>query len=317
MALNPRLRAKLERKAEQDRRMSREQREELAKLLPDGAVRFDEPSSAHSVAAVGGPAEAFVRARDLGQLKAVMAWAVEQGFEYRFWGRGSATLVREGGLPGLLIKLGEGFAGASVERSSGEESFVSVGAAGLAADLARWCAGQNLAGAPGFMRFAGTVGGALCSQKGEGESDFVDSIEELTILNKEGRELTLRRSALRFEEGRLRIPRTAVVMKVLIRLTPSVEAWAQVGEREDAGPRLTRVFGSPCKTSATIMIDEAGLTGVRVGGARVASDDANAIVNEGNATARDIVVLMSLVRDRVRQSTGVALTTLTEVVGER
>ena len=312
-------------------------------MLPAGAVLFDEPVSRHSVSGAGGPAEAFVTVEDIAELMKVQAWSLENNCDYRFWGMGGSTLVRDGGVSGIIIKLGRGFAALDLERQQADEAFVRVGAACSAAHLAQLCAARGFSGAGEFAEYGGTVAGALFAKGREADSTFTSAIEELTIVTKDGKELTIRGQALRFDtstalsinpehtppfragsrrvdEGALRVPRTSAVTRILLKLKASGEAVAQDDAQEVDGlttKRLTRVFFSPCKTKASELIDEIGLRGVRVGKARVASDDANSIVNEGTASARDFAVLMNLVRDRVKEQTDITLQQLIEVIGER
>ncbi len=300
--------------------MTREQRDSLIGLLPPGAVLFDEPMARHSSLGAGGSAEAYVRVEDTAELIRLLGWALENVVDYRFFGFGSATLVRDGGVSGLMVKLGSGFKAADLERQQGDDVFVSAGAAFRSKDLANLCAARGLAGAEPFGEFDGTVAGALFAKGGETTPAFAPAIEEVTIVTKEGRELTLRGQALRFEEGALKIPRTSAVVKILFKLKAAADARSHdETSADDPGSqmRLARIFASPCKTKASVLIEEAGLCGVRVGGARVSNRDANSIVNEGQATARDVAVLMSLVRDRVKDETGITLTPLIDVIGER
>ncbi|MBN1282975.1 MAG: FAD-binding protein [Proteobacteria bacterium] len=295
--------------------MSRQQRDALAALLPEGSVLFDEAMSRHSAAGVGGPAEAMVRADGIAGLKAVLAWAIDNGVEYRSWGRGSSTVVRDGGISGIVIGLGGEFEGAEIREQRRDEALVSAGSACAARALCEMCAARGLAVPDRISGSCGTAGGALFSGRGDDAPGFVDSVEEVTIVTKEGRELTLRGGALRFETGALKVPRTSVVVRAIFRLKAAGEQAVIRPAPKDM--RISHVFSSGCKTCASALIDEAGLRGVRVGGARVAIDDPNAIVNEGNATARDILVLMSLIRDRVREFTGVTLEHAIEITGER
>ena len=147
MALNPRLRARLERENEQDRRLTREQKDELAALLPEGAVLLDESTALHGVVHAGGPVEAFVTAGDLDELKRVLEWADTHSVEYRFWGEGAFTLVRDGGLSGIIIKLGDSFREIAVERVSDDDVFLSVGAAVKPREILNFVQAEGLAGA--------------------------------------------------------------------------------------------------------------------------------------------------------------------------
>jgi UDP-N-acetylmuramate dehydrogenase len=315
-ALNPRLRARLERQSEDERRMSREVRDELAALLPEGRVRFDEPMSAHCASGAGGPAEAFVSVGDAAELTRVIGWACERGVDYRFVGAGSSILVRDGGLSGLAIRLGDGFAAASVERSSEPEVIVSAGGALMMGDLAAFCREQGLAVPWMAADPRGTLGGALCSGVPDPGLSLSDSVVEATIITKDGRELTLTRSALRFEEGSLRVPRTASVTRAVLRFERSSSP-AGAGGAAITSPAIGPVFRSPCRTAPEGLIEDANLKGVRIGGARVSPSSPNFMVNEKCATARDFAVLIGLVRERVNEECGVQLASLVEIVGKR
>jgi UDP-N-acetylmuramate dehydrogenase len=325
MALNPRLRARLERESEQERRLTREQKDEMAALLPEGAVLFDEPTALHSVVRAGGPVEAFVTARDVDDLKRVLEWADTHSVEYRFWGVGAFTLVRDGGLSGIIIKLGNSFREIAVEGTGGDDVFVSVGAAAKTRELLNFARAEGLAGAERLTGAQGTVAGLLCAASIPRDFVLEGMIEELTMVTRDMRELTLRGSGLRFEDGRLRIPRTAAVTKLLLKFRKStteevsraLEEGFKSAQPSDEQPHYSFAFESPCKTKAADLIDDAGLLGVRVGGARISTVKGDSIVNESEAKARDVAILISLVRDHVKQDMGVVLTATIDVVGER
>ena len=325
MALNPRLRARLERESDQDRRLTREQKDELAALLPEGAVLLDESTALHGVVRSGGPAEAFVTAGDLDELRRVLEWADTHSVEYRFWGEGAFTLVRDGGLSGIIIKLGDSFREIAVERASDDDVFLSVGAAAKPREILNFAEAEGLAGAERLAGAQGTVAGLLCAVSIPRDFILEGMVEELTMVTRDMRELTIRGSGLRFEEGRLKIPRTAAVTKLILKLKKStkeevsraIEEGLKSAASSDEQPHYSFAFESPCKTRAADLIDDAGLLGVRVGGARISTIKGDSIVNENEAKARDVAILISLVRDRVKQDTGVVLTSTIDVVGER
>jgi UDP-N-acetylmuramate dehydrogenase len=323
MSLNPRLRAKLERQSELERRLTREQKDELAKALPKGQVLFDELSSHHSIARAGGAFEAFAVVRDIKQLKRVLEWCEAHTADYRYWGEGAFTLVRDGGLPGLVIKLGDGFQGIAIERTNDDDVFVAVGAAVGPREIVSFCETEGLSGFETFASAQGTIGGLLCASSMPDGWLLEGLVEELTMVTRDRKELSLKTQALRFEEGRLKIPRTAGIIKVLLKLKRSTTADVARGVekylRASDGdvPRFAFAFSSPVKAHAAVLIEEAGLKGVRVGGARISQQNACSIVNEGEVKARDIAVLLNLVKDRVKQSSLVALDATIEVIGER
>jgi len=326
LALNPRLRAKLERQSEAAARMTREQKEELLNLCPVGKVLFDEPMSRHCLMGVGGPVEALVVPETMEELKGVIAWAMERKVDYRFWGAGSNTLVRDRGLRGLAIRLGQGFDFLKSERELDGFALVSAGAATPTRRFVEWGAKEGLEGVETLSGCCGTLGGNVLTNAGAGEKAIADFVEEITVVDREGRELTMKRSALRFEYRELKIPKTMAVVRALFRFKktePSeVEAAvsARAVAREESQPTGVRslgcVFKNPQKPQAGVLIEEAGLKGVRIGGARVSSVHANFIINEGKASARDVCVLMGLIRERVKERTGIVLEPEIEVLGE-
>ena len=325
MALNPRLRARLERQGEQERRLTIDQKDELARLLPDGQVLPDEVGANHSVVKAGGPVEAFVVVNDIDELKRVLEWAEIHSADYRFWGEGAFTLVRDRGLAGIIVKLGDGFREIAVNSSAGDGLEVSVGSAARFTELASFCEAEGISGAERLACAQGTLAGLLCAQAVPEGFSLQEIVEEVTILTRDMRELTIRGSSLRFEEGRLKIPRTAAVTKVLLKLEKrdggetAAETDDAVGEGSDSNEqfRFACAFRSTTKITADELIYDVGLSGVRVGGARISSKNVCTIINEGEAKARDIAVLISLVRDRVKQETGIALLTTIDIVGER
>ena len=275
---------------------------------------------------VGGAVEAYIVAEDVDELKKAISWAVERDVEFRMWGGGSNTLVRDGGLRGLAISLGKGFDFTTVERSSDGDVFVSIGAATPTAKLVRWASEEGLSGLERLAGCYGTLGGNVLTNAGTDIGAIGDLVEELTVVDREGRELTMKRSALRFEYRSLKLPRTMAIVRALLKLSKSTsdEVTAKVAERmvhrEETQPTGVRslgcVFKNPEKPAAAVLIEEAGLKGVRIGGARVSSIHANFIINEGKATARDIVVLMNLMRERVKDQSGIVLESEIEIVGD-
>lgn len=305
--------------------MTRRQRDELMGLLPEGRVRFDEPMSLLSSIGAGGPAEAFVEVENIETLKKIIEWAASEKLDWRFMGGGSNTLVRDGGLRGLAVKLAGEFDSMAVERELGDQVFVTVGAAVSTQKFVRWCGEKGLLGAEKLAGIWGTVGGNLATNAGNDAGSVSDLVEEITIVNRDLREITMKKSALRFEYRSFKIPGTAAIVRALFKFKKSEAAEVQnlidthMKKREDSQPvgqkSLGCIFRNPGKTPAGVLIEEAGLKGVRVGGARVSTVHANFIVNEGRASARDITVLVSLIRERVKENTGIILETEIEIIG--
>lgn len=324
---SPRLRARFEREREENAHLTKEFKEELKAKYSAGKVFVDEPMSTKSALGVGGNADVFAVADNIDELKFLLGWVMERNSEYHFMGAATKTVVRDGGIPGLVISLGSDFCSIKVESESSGDVFVSVGGAVKVRDLVSWCVESGISGAEWMLTLRGTVGGCIMTGKSEGEGSVLNMLEELTIVNKEQKELTLKEKGLRLEDGKLKVPRTACIVKALMKLKK--DDVANVAKKvddivkniptefSDANKFISGVFMGTPKMSAESLIEDAGLKGIRIGGARISKFNANTIVNEGNATATNVGVLMDLVRDRVRQDTGMPLETRVHVVGEK
>ena len=325
-SLNPRLLARFERQKEKEKRLTREQKEGFFGLPLKIPIKFDEPLSRYTTIGIGGPAESFAIVDSVDELKIVLGFVSEQMIDFHVLGGGSNTLIKDGGLRGLIIKLGDGFDTIVVDRTIDNDVYVSVGSATPTQRLVKWAADEGFSGLEFLAGVWGTVGGNLVGNAGTNTGSIGDVVEELTLVSREQRELTMKKQALKFEYRNLKITRTATIVKTLFKLTRSTPSdvhskVATLMEKRRAtqpvGVRsLGCTFKNPGKTSAGVLIEDALLKGVRVGGARVSTVHANFIVNEGNATARDFTVLMNLVRERVKESSGVVLETEIEIIGE-
>lgn len=306
--------------------MSREQKEEIKRIISPERVFFGEPMAKHSTMGVGGNAECFAVVNSLEELKALLNFTSERGVEYRFWGNGSNVLVRDKGVRGIIARLGEKFDFVEELRRDGDDVHVSVGAATSTQKLVRWAAAEGLMGMEGLAGIPGTIGGNLATNAGTEAGAIGDVVDELTVVTKEGRELSMKRQALRFEYRSLKIPGTSALVRAVLKLKKSSaeeisarveEAMKRRRKNQPVGEMsLGCIFKNSGKTSAGLLIDEAGLKNVRIGGARVSNVHANFIVNEGKATARDITVLIGLIREKVREQTGISLETEIEIIGD-
>jgi UDP-N-acetylmuramate dehydrogenase len=326
-ALNPRLKARLERQREEELRLTIEQKAELASIFGEENAFFDIDMSLKMASGIGSLVEAFSEVRDPETLKKFLEWASERNVDYRFLGSGSKSLIRDGGVRGVLIRPLGGFDFVKVETKTDEDALVSAGPAKPLRDFLEFCAGEGFSGLEGAYPFGGTMGGALFMNLNLGSLRVGDFIDEITVINREGRELTLRGKALRFENAGLKLPKTACVVRIVLRLKrvapgdASSELDGVKAKHSDLPPDgkncIVGVFRDAEKTKASDLICDAGLSGVRIGGARVMPGYLNAISNEGKATFKNVTVLMNLMKDKVKQTTGISLEPAVKIIGDR
>jgi UDP-N-acetylmuramate dehydrogenase len=289
---------------------------------PRGVLTPGRPLADLTWLRVGGPADWLFQPADEADLAAFLA-ALPSGVPVFPMGVGSNLIVRDGGIRGVVIRLGRGFNGIEVEGGR-----VTAGAAALDAHVARRAgeAGLDLA----FLRtIPGAVGGAVRMNAGCYGSYVADVLEEVRIVTREGRIETHPAAALRLGYRRSELPGGAVIISATFRPPPAApEALAarmdeQVARRDASQPVRERSAGStfrnPSGASSTgraddthelkawKLIDEAGMRGATRGGAQMSPQHANFLINAGGATAADLEGLGEEVRKRVFQSSGITL----------
>ncbi len=271
---------------------------------------------------VGGPAEWLFQPADEADLAAFLA-ALPAAVPVFPMGVGSNLIVRDGGLRGVVVRLGRGFNGIAVEGDR-----VVAGAAALDAHVARRAgeAGVDLA----FLRtIPGAIGGAVRMNAGCYGQYVADVLEEIRIVTRQGRIETLPAAALDLRYRQSTIPEGAVIVEATFR-APSGDPAAlaarmaeQIAKRDASQPVKERTAGStfrnPAGFSSTgqandshemkawTLIDRAGMRGARVGGAQMSPLHANFMINTGRATAADLERLGEEVRKKVFQSSGITL----------
>jgi len=289
-------------------------------------VEFDVPLSGHTSIRVGGPADAVVWPAGEEILKQAIHWAKEKGISYFFLGKGSNTLVRDGGFRGLIINLTRGFRHFKLAKENGHFVWVEAEGGVPTQQLVRWAVEQGLSGLERLAGVPGTIGGNVFMNAGTYLGEIADLVEEVGICDARGKSQTLPKGKLQFDYRRCNISPSSVVVRALLRLEKGdkekiEKCVREVFEKRGLAqpielPNLGSVFKNPGKKKAWELVEEAGCKGVRVGKARISEKHANFIVNEGGATAKDVLVLIAMIKDRVKDACGIMLETEIKVIGE-
>jgi len=285
----------------------------LIERLPPLRGRLSEDAPLHRIAwfRVGGPAEVLFEPADRDDLADLLG-ALPAAVPVTVIGVASNLLIRDGGVPGVVVRLGRRF---SAIRATGDE--ISAGAGALAIELARACRDAEIAGLEFLSGIPGTVGGALRMNAGAYGREVKDVIASAEALARDG---TLHRpgpAELDYGYRRCGVPGDWIFTAGVFRGRPGTRAeiarrMAEISrEREDSQPIRTRTGGStfvnPPDHKAWELIERAGCRGLRRGDAMVSDKHCNFLVNTGRATAADLEELGEEVRRRVREATGVAL----------
>ena len=287
-------------------------------------LRVDEPLARHTSMRVGGPADVLAMPESAAELGTVLAGAAGSGVRVTLLGGGSNVLVGDGGIRGVVVKLGRGFS--AVEWSDAPAGpRVRAGAAVQLGRLARAAVTRGLAGLEYAEGIPGTVGGALFMNAGAYGGDLSGVVEAVEGVMPDGTCVELRGEALRFRYRRAEVPRGFVVTAVVFALRHddpgAVKArMSEARRRRLAGqpqgsPSAGSIFKNPNGDFAGRLVEAAGLKGARAGRARISDRHANFIVNEGGARAADVKALMDVAQREVWERSGVWLEPEVQLVG--
>ena len=285
----------------------------LIDRLPPVRGRYAENVSLAAITwfRVGGPAEVLFRPAGEDDLAAFLA-TKPADVPVTVLGVGSNLLVRDGGVPGVVIRLGRAFAG--IEASSEE---ITAGAGALDANVARVALEAGIGGLEFLSGVPGTIGGALRMNAGAYGGEMKDVVASARAVAPDGTIHKLDSVGLGFSYRRCGVPEDWIFLSARLSGLPVAGAAIALrmdeirGRREATQPIRTRTGGStfanPKGGKAWELIDRAGCRGLAVGGAKVSEQHCNFLINTGTATAADLEALGEEVRRRVFAATGVRL----------
>ena len=299
--------------------------------VTEGAAMEGETRAAASLAPltwfrVGGPAEVLASPRDTADL-ARFFHALPLAVPVFALGAGSNLIVRDGGIDGVVVRLGRSFA--TIE-PDGDDALI-VGGAASDALVARRAAEAGLSGLEFLAGIPGTIGGAVAMNAGAYGGDMASVLDWAEIVLRNGEIARLAAEALAFSYRTSALPPEAVVVRVRLRGRPGDRSLiaARIAEirasREATQPVKERTGGStfrnpdPAVSSlkAWELIDQAGCRGLSAGGASVSRLHTNFLLNTGGATGAELESLGETVRRRVAETSGVALRWEIRRVGRR
>jgi UDP-N-acetylmuramate dehydrogenase len=261
---------------------------------------------------VGGPAQLLFTPADEADL-AYFLHRLPREIPVMVIGLGSNLLVRDGGVQGVVIRLGRGFA--QIEIEAGHR--LRAGAVVPDAKLARAAADAGIAGLAFYRGVPGSIGGALRMNAGAHGSETKQVLVEANALDRDGKLHVIPLEAMGLTYRHSSVPDDWIFTSALFQGSPGEPAailkqMEEVAEYREANQPIRErtggsTFKNPAGSSAWKLIDQAGCRGFRVGGAKVSEMHCNFLINDRNATAEDIERLGETVRARVRETSGVTL----------
>lgn len=294
-----------------------------------GELTWDVPMKTRTTIRVGGPADCVFAPADAEDVSAFVQVAKKMRIPWDIFGAGSNLIVKDGGFRGVLLDLGPAFA--AVEKI--DDTHIKAGAGAPLPTVVVRAKEWAMDGAEKVCGIPGQVGGAVAMNAGTAEGDTSELIASITVVDKNGKIKTIDREDIPFEYRSLGMDKdTVVVEATFVFKQGDAKAIAKKIESSKAKRKESQPLDIPnagcafknvrdpksgrTRFSAGKVIDELGLKGVRVRGAQISEVHANFIVNVGEATARDVLTLLALVRDKVKDAHGVVLESEWRVIGE-
>lgn len=295
---------------------------DLARFLSPGTViRRDEPLARHTTLRVGGPVDVYAEPASESDLAGIVKFCGDHNVQFFVLGRGSNLLVRDGGFRGVAVCLSQPEF-SRIEAAAGK---LRCGAGAKLKNVAVEARRRNLGGLEFLEGIPGSVGGALRMNAGAMGSQTFDVIESVRLMDFDGniREMAPAAMAAKYRGcatlenhialGAVFLGRADLPESITQRMTAfSRKRWTS----QPAAPSAGCLFKNPPTIPAGRLIDELGLKGARVGGAMVSQEHGNFIVNEGGATARDVLELIEKLKAKARAERGIELQTEVEIVGD-
>ncbi len=290
-------------------------------LVADGTVTEDVPLGPFTTYKSGGPARYLFQAGDVEELRDLAATGVIESLPTLVLGRGSNLVVADRGFPGLVIRLGPGFARIDVDGL-----LVRAGAAATLAQVARTSVNAGVGGLEFLVGIPGSVGGAVRQNAGCFGTETRDRLVSATVLDLTTGVMSIRTvDDLDLSYRHSNVAPRDVVLEAVFQGIPG-DVTAGLAEmrritrwRRDNQPGGTfnagSVFKNPPGDTAGEIIDRLGLKGLSVGDVAVSEKHANFFVAGPGATSKDIHGLVELVKDRVREATGTILEPEIQFVG--
>src|SRR5881398_2083048 len=287
----------------------------------DGDVRLYEPLSKHTTLRVGGPAQFWVEPRTEAALSELIRFCRNENLPLFVIGRGSNLLVRDGGIRGVVVHL----SGGDFDKIDIYRNEIAAGVGAKLKEIAYAARGADLGGLEWMEGIPGAVGGALRMNAGAMGSQTFENVVRIRYLDSQGNAHVKDRNELEVFYRRFPLLENNFAISATFRAEPTERATIDNRLRESQEKRRTTqpiaksagcIFKNPNSIPAGKLVDELGLKNSRVGNARVSEVHGNFIVNDGGATAADMLQLIEDIKSVARAKRGIELETEVEIVGD-
>jgi len=295
--------------------------DDILNVMGPGLARLYEPLSRHTTMRVGGPAQFWAEPETEEGFARLVRFTTERAIPLFVMGRGSNLLVRDGGIPGVVAHLARG----EFKRLEVHGTHISAGVGVKQRTLAIAARDAQIGGFEWFEGIPGNVGGALRMNAGAMGGETFRQVISVRFVDAQGefhsrtpRELEVHYRdvpslAKNYAVGAVFGGEPGKAAEITARLEESQQKRRKSQPKESSAGCI---FKNAAAIPAGKLIDELGLKGTRIGGARVSEIHGNFIVNEGGASADDVLTLIAQIKDRAKSERGIELQTEVQIVGD-
>ena len=286
----------------------------------------DRPLAPLTTMKVGGAARGFLTVTEEMDLTHALRIVGKAGIPYLVLGKGANLIVSDTGFPGLVLQLKGTFESIRMIRKTRQHGYIRVGAGCSLSRLLDTTARWGLSGLEPLTGIPASIGGAIRMNAGIPGFSLSDILTSLKALRPDGRVVHLPIRRLKPAYREIGLPASWIVLSAVFRLAPrsEEEIREKISYFRDKRHRQTwqrypnagSIFKNPRGDTAGRLIEACGLKGHRMGDAEVSTDHANVIVNRGKASARQVLDLVTLIRDEVWKKTGIRLELEVVIAGD-
>jgi UDP-N-acetylmuramate dehydrogenase len=294
----------------------------LLNIIDKEDIKLDEPMKNHISFKVGGPADILVKPRTEDQIAKVIKLLKEEKVPYLVIGNGSNLLIKDGGIRGVVIEISNNFSDFTIE-----ENKVNIQAGALLSFVGKAVLRAELKGFEFAAGIPGTLGGALAMNAGAYGGEMKDIVKSVRLMDTDGNILDFTNDQMEFSYRRSILSNTDyIVLSAEIELekgnyddikaTMADFTQRRVTKQPLSLPSAGSTFKRPEGNFAGKLIEDSGLKGLTLRGAQVSEKHCGFVVNLGNATAKDLLDLMYVVKSTVKSKFGVTLEEEVKILGE-
>lgn len=288
----------------------------------DSIIKYDEPLKNHTSLRIGGPADVFCSPGNIEDLKKVVSISKKYNIPFLVIGNGTNLLILDSGIRGLVINLNKSF-----KKIVFSDKIVKVGAGVSLVYLSKIALKREMSGLEFACNIPGTLGGAIINNAGFKGNCMADVVQNVTFLTGENKVEKTSKSNLNFNYRECNLEcKSVIILEATLLLKKVNKEEIELKIKENIKIRETKqplhklnagsIFRNPPGYYAGELVEKVGAKGLSRGKAEVSLKHANFIVNNGGASAREILYLIEEIEKRVKKNFGIKLEREIEILGE-